>query len=86
MSSTMVTNSLQFKCCAIIKKRLSFRIIFKDVLCPHLKCHDNNDYTTLLSDMSPIGFDILNLSIVLNDILKECRKWMFQSSSLNFRH
>ena len=28
----------------------------------------------------------MKVSIVLDDILKECRKWLFQSSSLNFRH
>ena len=31
------------------------------------------------------AFIKLNLSIVLDDILKECRKWLFQSSSINFR-
>ena len=35
--------------------------VFKDVLCPHLKCHDNNDYTILSSDLSPIDFYMVRL-------------------------
>ena len=29
--------------------------------CPHLQCHDYDDYTTLLSDLSPIDFDMVRL-------------------------
>ena len=35
--------------------------VFKDVLCPHLKCHDYNDYTTSLSHLLPIDFDTVRL-------------------------
>ena len=37
------------------------KFVFNDVLWPHLKCQDENDYTTLLLDMSPIDFDIVRL-------------------------
>ena len=57
-------------------KNLIIKFALKYILCPHLKCRDYNDYTTLLSDLSPIDFIKTNLSIVLDDILKECRKWL----------
>ena len=28
---------------------LKNKFVFKDVLCPHLKCHDYNDCTTFVS-------------------------------------
>ena len=37
------------------------KFVIKDVLYPHLKCHGYNDYTTLLSDLSPIDFDMVLL-------------------------
>ena len=37
------------------------KFVFKDVLCPHLKWHDYNDYTKLLSYLSPIDFDMVHL-------------------------
>ena len=37
------------------------KFVFKAVLCPRLKCHDYNDYTTLLSDLSHIDFDMVCL-------------------------
>ena len=40
----------------------------------------------LLSYMSPLDFDMVRMSIVLEGIYKECQKWLFQSSSLNFCH
>ena len=41
-------------------------VVFKDVLCPHNKCHDYYDYTTLLSDLSPIDLKKKNVLIKLN--------------------
>ena len=38
------------------------KFVFKDALCPYLKCNDIKDYTTLLADLSPIDFDIVRLS------------------------
>ena len=35
--------------------------VFKGVLCSHLKSHDYNDYTTSLSDMLPIDFDMVRI-------------------------
>ena len=35
------------------------KLVFKNVLRPHLKYHDYNDYTTLLFDLSPIDFDMV---------------------------
>ena len=35
------------------------KFVFKDVLCPHLKCNDYIDYTTFLADLSPIDFAIV---------------------------
>ena len=35
------------------------KLVFKNVLRPHLKYHDYNDYTTLLFDLSPINFDMV---------------------------
>ena len=37
------------------------KFVFKDVLCHHLKCHGYNDYTTLISNLSPIDFDMVRL-------------------------
>ena len=37
------------------------KFVFKDVLCPNPKYHGENDYTTLLSDLSPRDFDMVRL-------------------------
>ena len=35
--------------------------VFNEVLCPHLQSHDGNDYTTLLSELSSVDFEIVCL-------------------------
>ena len=37
------------------------KFVFTDVLCPRLKWHDYNDFTTLMSYLSPIDLDMLRL-------------------------
>ena len=37
------------------------KFVFKDILCPNHKRHVYNDYTTLLSYLTIIGFDMVRL-------------------------
>ena len=70
----------------ILKLSLSLKMSFVLILNDMIIMTIQHYYLLCRLEFLYGAFMKLNMSIVSDDIFKECRTWLFQSSSLNFRH